>query len=91
MTVVLWRGVVVVVDVRADAVQQRGVQRVDSFRAAEHARSRFAGVGTEGTQRDVHGRVRSSTDGTAHVVHDRAARLVANVGGDIFELVGNNV
>ena len=91
VAVVLRRRVVVVVDVRADAVQQRRVQRIDPFDAPEDGCDRLAGVRPEGAQRDVHGRMRSPTDGAAHVVHDGPARLVAHVHGDVFQLIVNDV
>jgi hypothetical protein len=46
VNVVLRQRVVVLVHVRADAVHERSVQRVEAFGAAEHARGRIAGGGS---------------------------------------------
>ena len=49
--VVLRRGVVEIVDVRTDAVHQRGVQRVETFRAPEHRGGGGTGVRAERAER----------------------------------------
>jgi hypothetical protein len=85
MAVVLGRRVVVVVDVRADAVHQRGEQRVEPLGASEHARRGRSGERTERAQRDVDRFVAGAAERAADVVDQRAQRFVVHVVRNGFE------
>jgi hypothetical protein len=67
------------------------MQRVDPFDSSKHARVRLTRVGSEGAERDVHGRMRSPSDAQPMLVHDGPACLVAHVNRDVFQLIVNNV
>ena len=85
MDVVLRQRVVVLVHVRADAVQERGVQRVEALRAAEHARVALARERGERCDRDVERGLDAAAERAAEIVDDRALRFVLHVARDRVE------
>ena len=91
MNVVLRRRVVVVIDVRADAVHQRGVERVQTLRSAENPRSRLAGKRPQRANGNVYGWMEAATDGAPHIVDEGSPCLVADIFGNLVELAGNDI
>ena len=89
--VILGRGVVVIVYVRADAVEQRGVQRVQPLRAAQHVGNLRAGERGHGPERDFHRGLARAAYRAADVVEQRAMRLVPHVLRDALEPAGDDV
>ena len=78
-------GVVEVEHVRADAVEQRGMQDVEPLAAAEHRGLGCACHRRERGQRDVHALMVRAADCTAEPVDEGARRMVAGGGRDRFE------
>jgi len=85
MNVVLRQRVVVLVHVRADAVQQRRVQRVEALGAAEHAGVSLSRERREGRDRNVQRRLDAAAERASQVVHERTRRLVLHVAWDRVE------
>src|ERR1044072_5323559 len=79
MDVVLRQRVVVLVQVRATAVQERRMQRGEALGAAEHACGGIAREWRERLYRVAHRRLDCTTERAAEIVEDRALRLVPNV------------
>ena len=75
-------GVVEVEHVGAQAVEQRRMQRIDPFRAAQHRRPGFSHEGSQGLQRDVHRFVARAAHRAAHPVEQRARGFAAHGVGD---------
>jgi hypothetical protein len=65
MNEILGQSVVVLVDVRADAVHQRRVQRVETLGAAEHAGRGVAGIGRHGSNRGIECRLDAAAERAA--------------------------
>ena len=86
--VVARQRVVEVLDVRRDAVQQRGVQRVRPLRPAEHGRVGRAEHRAERVDRDVDRRVWRATERAPDDVDQRAPSLVHHVGRDVIRPAG---
>ena len=86
--VVARQRVVEVLDVRRDAVQQRGVQRVRALRPAEHGRVGRAEHRAERVDRDVDRRVWRATERAPDDVDQRAPSLVHHVGRDVIRPAG---
>src|SRR5262245_57594282 len=85
MAVVPWRRVVVIVDVRTDAVDERGQKRIQAFAPSQRLRRRGPGKRPERPQRDVDGWMRAAANRTADDVDDGAERLVTNIGWHVLE------
>src|ERR1700732_820343 len=54
MNIVLWEGVIIVVDVGAEAVENRSQKWIESFVSAQNARVRGAAIGSKRRDCDVH-------------------------------------
>ena len=65
MHVVFRRSVVEIVDMRADAVHQRRVQRIEAFGASQNACGGRAGVRAEGADGDIDGFIVAASEGAA--------------------------
>ena len=91
MHVVLRRGVVIVEDVRTDAVHQCRMQRIEFFGSREDARGRLARIRAERTNRSIHGVVAAAANRTADVVQDRAPGFVAHIRGNAVRFSSKDV
>src|SRR5215218_9203990 len=80
--VVFGQRVVIVVDVRRQAVEQRCEERIKSLRPANHGRCRQARVGTERRDRNLNSFMVCAPQRTPHDVDERALALVPNLRGD---------
>jgi hypothetical protein len=79
------------VHVRADAVQERGVERVEALGAAEHAGAALARKRRERSNRDVERGLDAAAERAAQVVHERACRLAPHVVRDRVERAVDDV
>src|SRR6478609_399227 len=68
MDIVLRHRIVVFVDVRADAVDQRGIQRIHAFGSCENSCRRLAEIRRQRSKRRLNSRFATATYGTADVV-----------------------
>ena len=91
MDVILRQRVVIIVHVRADAVQQRDEQRIEALPAAEYARRCCPGVGAQRRDGHNHRRVLRPAQRAADNVDNRSLRLVAHVLWDAIETAVANV
>ncbi len=91
MAVVFRRRVVVVVHVRADAVHERRVQRIEPVGSPKNAGGRRARIGPKRPNGDVHGGMEAPPDGAPDVVHDRPSRLMTHIVGNVLEAARRDV
>src|SRR5512142_1838540 len=84
MDVVLRRRVVEIVDVRADPIHQRSVQRVHALAASQNAGGGLAGIWAQSLDGAIHGRIDAAAQRASNVIDDRPAGFVAHVLGDAF-------
>src|SRR4029450_7943570 len=85
MTVVFRRPVVVVVNMRADAVHQRRMKWIQTLTAAEHAGCCRPRVRTQRLNRQINCRVETAANRAADVIDEGAPGFVPDVRGNVFE------
>src|SRR6188472_1397317 len=91
MDVVLRQSVVVFVDVGADAVQERRMQRVEALAAAEHACVALARERAQRSDRDVERGLDAPAERAAEIIDDRALRLDAHVAWNAIEGAADDI
>ena len=89
MAVVARRRVVVVVDVRADAVDERREQRIDALTPRDGLRIRRTGKLLERAKRDVDGRMCAAANRTSNDVDDGTQRFMTHIGRNVVESLRN--
>ena len=82
MDVVLGRRVVVLVDVRADTVEKRRMQRIEGFAPAEHACSGFARERCERLDGDIERGFDAAAHGATEVIQYGALRFPPDIFGN---------
>ena len=91
MAVVLRRRVVVVLDVRADAVHQRRMQRIEPLDPADDARGPLARERTQRANRGRDSGMRAATNRATDDVDDGSLGFVADVSRDVLPPVRDDV
>ena len=84
-------GVVVIEDVRADAVHQGRVQHVQLFLAPEHRRLAGPRKRRQRRNRDIHGFVPRAADRAARPIQQRALRFLANRSREVLVFRGDHI
>src|SRR6185312_7458148 len=91
MNVILRGRVVEIVDVRADSVHQRRVQRVHPLAASQNVRGGLAGIRSQSLDGTIYRRIDAAAQRASDVIYDGPASLVTNVLRDALDPVGDYV
>src|SRR5882724_5185195 len=91
MNVVLWEGVIVVVNVGAEAVENRSQKWVEPFASAQNARARGPAVGSKRRDRDIHRGVVGATQRATNDIKDCPLRFMDNIRWYRFKTTSENV
>ena len=83
--IVLGHRVIVFEDMRADAIDQRRMQRIHSFRPGQKAGRGLPEIRLESLERSLDCRLLASSNRTADVIEQSAARLMPHIFGNILQ------
>ena len=75
---------------RADAIDQSRVQRIEALGPRKHVRVRLSRVRLERSHDGVDCRMTASPEGATHVIEERPPRFVAHVVGDALHSICDN-
>ena len=91
MDIILRQCVVIIVDVTANTIENRGEKRIEAFAAAEDAGGRRAAIRSQRLYRDVHRRVVGAAERTTDDIEHCALGFMMNILRNRIEAASKNI